>query len=184
MVTRLQRHLTARDLDDLPHEWDTLYELIGGVLHLSRRPSRRHQRIIATIVMEIGPAVRAAGGDVLPEPGVVWEEDGEDNVSPDVAVVLSAERNQGAKLSVCPEIVIEVLSPGEENRERDLGAKRELYWRRGAKEYWVLDPEERCLIRLVRGDAGWIEQRVPESGRVTTPLLPGWPGASISALLA
>lgn len=183
MVTRLHRRLRARDLDDLPHEWDTLYELIGGVLYWSRRPSRRHQRIIATIVMEIGPAVRAAGGDVLPEPGVVWEEDGDDNVSPDVAVVLSAQP-QGAKLGVCPEIVIEVLSPGDENRERDLGAKRELYWRRGAKEYWVLDPEARCLIRMVRGAAGWIEERLLESERVSTPLLPGWPGVGVAVLLA
>src|SRR5687767_5509797 len=73
METRLDRHLTAADLDGLPHEWDTRYELIGGVLHMSTKPSQRHQRIIATFVMELGPVVRARGGDVVPEPGVVWE---------------------------------------------------------------------------------------------------------------
>ena len=32
-VTQLDRRLRACDLDDLPHEWDTRYELIAGVLH-------------------------------------------------------------------------------------------------------------------------------------------------------
>jgi hypothetical protein len=67
VVTRLDRRLTARDLDGLSHEWDTRYELIGGVLFLSRRPSNRHQRILASLVMELGPSVVATGGDVLPQ---------------------------------------------------------------------------------------------------------------------
>jgi len=37
--THLDRRLVGRDLDDLPHEWDTRYELIHGVLYMSRRPS-------------------------------------------------------------------------------------------------------------------------------------------------
>lgn len=184
METRMDRHLTARDLDDLPHEWDTLYELIGGVLFVSRKPSYQHQRIVTSLLLALGPTVRALGGDVVAEPGLVWDEDGDDNVSPDIAVLLGARPPKGAKLRTCPEIVIEVLSPGAENRKRDLEAKRDLYWRQGAKEYWILDPEANLLIQLTRGSVQWKEERLSASDLVRTPLLSAWPGVTVEELLA
>src|SRR2546426_2618519 len=81
-ATVLDRRLRACDLDGLPHEWDTRYELVGGVLFKSRRPSSRHQETIARVVVALYPPVSALGGKVLPEPGVLWEEEGEDNVGP------------------------------------------------------------------------------------------------------
>ena len=33
-ATHLDRRLVARDLDGLPHEWDTRYEMVHGVLHV------------------------------------------------------------------------------------------------------------------------------------------------------
>jgi len=70
-ATRLDRHVAARDLDELPHEWDTRYELIGGVLHRSRRPSHDHQQILARLVIRVGAAVLERGGDVVQEAGVI-----------------------------------------------------------------------------------------------------------------
>ena len=102
METRMDRHLTARDLDGLPHEWDTLYELIGGVLFVSRKPSYHHQRIVTSLLLEIGPSVRSMGGDVVAEPGLVWDEEGDDNVSPDVGVLLGARPPKGAKTAPVP----------------------------------------------------------------------------------
>ena len=180
----MDRHLSARDLDGLPHEWDTLYELIGGVLFVSRKPSYHHQRIVTSLLLALGPTVRALGGDVVAEPGLVWDEDGDDNVSPDIAVLLGSKPPKGGKLRTCPEIVIEVLSPGAENRKRDLEAKRELYWRQGAKEYWILDPEAELLLRLTRGSGQWSEQRLSASELVRTPLLPAWTGVTVGELVA
>ena len=146
MVTRLDRQLTACDLDGLPHEWDTL----------------------------------SIGGDVLPEPGLVWEDDGEDNVSPDLAVLIGKTAPEVGKLRVCPEIVIEVLRPGEESRRRDLEAKRDLYWRRGASEYWIIDVEKQTVLRLSRGKKEWSEERLNLNDRIATPLLAAWPGLPVS----
>src|SRR3989442_9700779 len=113
-ATRLDRRLRARDLDDLPHEWDTRYELIGGVLHMSRRPSFEHQAFLARLLVRIGPAVFEARGHVVQEPGLVWDDDGEDNVVPDLAVLLRVPAPpRGEKLRTCPEIVGEVVSEGE-----------------------------------------------------------------------
>jgi hypothetical protein len=59
------------------------------VLFMSTRPSTGHQRAIARLIVALHPAVTAAGGIVVPEPGLVWDEDGDDSVAPDVAVVLA-----------------------------------------------------------------------------------------------
>ena len=182
-ATRLDRSLVARDLDALPHEWDTRYELIEGVLFMSRRPSYEHQQILLRLAMWIGPAALAAGGDAVPEPGIVWADEGEDNVSPDFAILLETPRPpRGARLRVCPEIVVEVSSPDPESVRRDLEAKRRLYWRRGAREYWIIDPDRRELRRLTRGSTDWLEARVGEADILRTSLLPAWPGVRVGDL--
>lgn len=182
-ATRLDRSLLAKDLDDLPHEWDTRYELIGGILHLSRRPSHEHQQIIQRLAVKVGAAVLDAGGDAVPEPGLVWDDDGDDNVSPDYAILLRAKPPKpGEKLRVCPDIVVEVLSAGDESRRRDLEAKRDLYFRRGALEYWILDASTRSLLRLARGATGWTETQLGGEDLLRTPVLPAWPGVKVGSL--
>ena len=53
-----------------------------------------------------------------------------------------------------PDLVVEILSPG--TRRRDLGRKRAVYDRDGAREYWIVDPEARSItvLRRPRSDAG------------------------------
>jgi len=40
-----------------------------------------------------------------------------------------------------PVLVVEVVSPGQENRDRDYRYKRTEYAARGITEYWIIDPE-------------------------------------------
>ena len=184
-ATRLDRRLRARDLDDLPHEWDTRYELIGGVLHMSRRPSFEHQAFLSRLTILIGPAVHEARGQVVQEPGLVWDDDGEDNVVPDLAVLLRVPPpRRREKLRTCPDIVVEVLSEGEINRTRDLVDKRDLYLRRGALECWIVDLTAKTLLRLTRAADTWHEQRLAAADRLSTPLLPRWEGALLADLFA
>lgn len=184
VATRLDRRLQARDLDALPHEWDTRYELIRGVLHMSRRPSFEHQAFLARLLLCVGPSVLEAGGHVAQEPGLVWEDEGEDNVAPDLAVLLRVPPPpRGEKLRTCPEIVVEVISEGEAGRRRDLMDKRDLYLRRGALEYWIADLAARALIRLIRSGAAWREERLGPTDHLSTPLLPRWDGVVLSDLL-
>jgi Uma2 family endonuclease len=131
----------------------------------------------------LGPAVFAAGGRIVQEPGLVWDDDGDDNVIPDLAVLLRVPPPpRGQKLRACPDIVVEVLSEGEINRARDLVDKRELYLRQGAVEYWIVDLEARTILRLVRSASAWQEQRLDASDRLSTPLLARWEGALLADL--
>jgi len=181
-LTRLDRRLTAEDLDDLPHEWDTRYELIRGVLFMSRKPSIEHQMILTRLLLSVGPPALALDCLVVQEPGLVWELDGEDDVAPDLAIVFGAKPPKRSKLRRCPDICVEVLSPGAENRKRDLEAKRELYWRRGAKEYWIVDPESECVLRLTRGKRAWREVRLSPRALLSTPMVPRWRGIRVASL--
>jgi Uma2 family endonuclease len=184
-ATRLDRRLRARDLDDLPHEWDTRYELIGGVLHMSKCPSFEHQDFLGRLLARIAPTVFEAGGRVVQEPGLVWDDDGEDNVVPDLAVLLDvAPPPRREKLRTCPDIVVEVLSEGEINRTRDLVDKRDLYLRQGALEYWIVDLTAVTILRLTRTGDTWQEQRLTAADRLSTQLLPGWEGVLLGDLFA
>ena len=86
------------------------------------------------------------------------------------------------KLRTCPDIVVEVLSEGELNRTRDLVDKRDLYLRRGALEYWIVDLSARTLLRLVRSADAWREERLGASDRLSTSLLPRWESALLTDL--
>jgi Uma2 family endonuclease len=47
-----------------------------------------------------------------------------------------------------PHLVVEVVSPGQENRDRDYIHKRDQYAARGIPEYWIIDPELQTVLVL------------------------------------
>jgi Uma2 family endonuclease len=48
-----------------------------------------------------------------------------------------------------PVLVMEIVSPGKTNRERDYQRKREQYCQVGILEYWIIDPEAQSVMVLV-----------------------------------
>jgi Uma2 family endonuclease len=46
------------------------------------------------------------------------------------------------------DLVMEVVSPGHSNRERDLVDKRRDYAKAGIREYWIVDPKEETITVL------------------------------------
>ncbi len=50
-----------------------------------------------------------------------------------------------------PRLVVEVVSSGKKNRDRDLVDKRKQYAERGIAEYWLIDPEQQCITVLKLG---------------------------------
>jgi Uma2 family endonuclease len=51
-----------------------------------------------------------------------------------------------------PELVVEVVSPGQINYKRDYEDKRQQYERRGIPEYWLIDPECQQVTVLILKD--------------------------------
>ena len=51
-----------------------------------------------------------------------------------------------------PVLVVEVVSPGKENQDRDYRYKRSEYAARGIAEYWIVDPEHAQVVVLTLVD--------------------------------
>ena len=58
-----------------------------------------------------------------------------------------------------PALVVEVVSPGKENEDRDYRYKRSEYAARGIAEYWIVDPERAQVMVLTLVD-GLYEEAV------------------------
>ena len=57
-----------------------------------------------------------------------------------------------------PDLVVEVVSPGNLQRDRDYIAKRIQYQDRDIPVYWIIDPQVREIMVLTLTDAGYQEQ--------------------------
>ena len=69
--------------------------------------------------------------------------------------------------------MIEIISPGQTNRERDLTAKREDYAQAGIPEYWIVDPQEKSVTVLSLEKATYVTHgRFPFGTTATSPQLP------------
>jgi Uma2 family endonuclease len=116
-------------------------------------------------------------GVVNAAPGLIFAED--DDVAPDLVWIsyptLSAALREDMKLHSAPELVIEVLSPGFANQQRDRQAKLKLYGRRGVREYWIVNGQER-EVEVYRHDGTslkfWASFR--EVDLLESSLLPGF----------
>ncbi len=153
-----------------------LYELARGVVVVTEVPGVPHgltvQRVSDLFAFHDrehpGTIQYRAGGAScrLRLPGM------ESDRHPDFAVYLTPPPS-GEKpwTRWIPEIVIEVVSRGGE--DRDYVEKREEYLRAGVKEYWILDPKRKRLLVLRRAGDVWEEVVVKTSETYRTHLLPG-----------
>ncbi len=57
-----------------------------------------------------------------------------------------------------PDLVVEVVSPGNLQRDRDYIAKRMQYQYRDIPVYWIIDPQVREIMVLTLTDTGYQEQ--------------------------
>ncbi len=82
------------------------------------------------------------------------------------------------------DLVVEVVSEGEENRERELVTKREEYAKAGISEYWIVDPQEKQITVLVLEGQTYREHGVFRQGSVATSVLLSGFSASVDAVFA
>lgn len=151
---------TTEDLKRLPDS-SNRYEIIDGRLLMTRAPHWRHQKVITNVARVLNDWSDGSNlGEAVPTPGVIFED--ADNVIPDVVWIsydrLSVGLDDEGHLTIAPELMVEVLSAGKQNQERDRETKVKLYSERGVQEYWILDwraqqlevyRREEGLLRLV-----------------------------------
>jgi Uma2 family endonuclease len=177
MASRIEPLLTVADLDAFPDDDGNRYELIGGELFVSRAPGIPHQRVLLNLELGLSDYLRANPiGILVPGAGAIFSD--YDAVIPDLAFVCNERWDQvvtGEKFTGALDLVIEILSPGTQNRQRDLSAKRQLYGKYGAKEYWIVDSENReVLVLRLQGQALEEIVTLKAEDELTSPLLSGF----------
>ncbi|MGF1932785.1 MAG: Uma2 family endonuclease [Nostoc sp. ChiQUE02] len=71
-----------------------------------------------------------------------------------------------------PALVVEVVSPGKANEDRDYRYKRSEYAARGIAEYWIVDPQINAVTVLILVDGFYEETRFTGNSAIASTIFP------------
>ena len=175
MATSERVRWTVTDLELFPEDGKR-YEIINGELFVTRAPHWKHQEVSGNVYAVLKDWSRKTGlGRSAVAPGIIFSAT--DSVIPDV-VWASNQRleeclDESGHLTDAPELVVEVLSKGVKDKQRDLELKRKLYSIQGVQEYWILDYQQQ-QIRVYQREQAVLQLAVTlfAEDTLTSPLLP------------
>ncbi|MBO9591920.1 MAG: Uma2 family endonuclease [Niabella sp.] len=129
-------------------------ELLRGWIHkMSPAPSPKHQLISGNLFWEFKSFLKDKPCNVFAAPFDVRLPDSKKQkrdelvftvVQPDICVICDAEKIDDRGCIGAPDLVIEILSPG--NTQKEMGIKFDLYEESGVKEYWLVEPQDKVIL--------------------------------------
>ncbi|MDF2432008.1 MAG: hypothetical protein JWP44_1639 [Mucilaginibacter sp.] len=167
--------------DYLKWTFDERLELIKGkVFKMSPAPGSVHQRISLRLARWIGNYLEGKPCEIFIAPfDVRLPRISVNNkeiftvVQPDVCVVCDPKKIDDKGCLGAPDIVVEILSPG--NNKKELQNKYEVYEEAGVLEYWIIHPLEKTFFKYTLVDGQFQSSRLLTIGdEVTTNILPGF----------
>lgn len=146
--------------DYLTWKIDDMMELIRGKAFkwAAAAPGMSHQKVSLRLASALFTFLKGKPCQVFRAPFDVRfpvkskKSDEIDTVlQPDLCVVCDESKLDEAGCIGAPDLVVEILSPG--NNRKELKLKYEVYEESGVKEYWVIHPTEQTLLvyTLVNG---------------------------------
>ena len=134
--------------------------LLGKVFRMSPAPGTTHQKVsirLSTIIFnwfeEHNCEVFAAPFDVrLPKRNDETDQQTFTVVQPDLCIICDLEKLDERGCKGAPDLVVEILSPGNTSKEMDL--KFKIYEEAGVKEYWMLEPNDKAAFVYVLNEEG------------------------------
>jgi Uma2 family endonuclease len=170
------RRMSLEEFDHAEVQEGRLYELARGVIVVSDVPQERHLAQVDAIRQQLS-AYRVGHPDVIHRIAsgsecklVVRPLQSERH--PDLAVYKTTRpRQEDYWAAWVPEVVVEVVSPGSENR--DYWDKREEYLLFGVREYWIVDADREEILVLRRVKERWSERVIGPTQTYRPRLLPG-----------
>jgi Uma2 family endonuclease len=161
-----------------------MIEFSDGCLEVLPMPTPFHQFLVRYLVHLLEAFVGAhAAGTVLfaPMPIRLWPGKFRE---PDIAYFRPGRIRDPRLPPEGADLVMEVVSEGEESRKRDLEAKPEDYARAGIAEYWIVDPQEqRVTVLALDGPSYRVHGVFGRGANATSELLPGF-AVSVDATFA
>lgn len=169
---------TTKDLEDLPYDEWNRYEIIDGELFVTRAPNFKHQRVCTKLISRIDRWSEETNlGAIVATPGVIYSDS--DNVIPDLVWVksdrLSELLDDSGHFQGSPDLVIEVLSYGKQDKRRDREVKLKLYSREQVMEYWIVDWRlEQVEIYRNREGSLLLDRTLSKNEDLTSVILPNF----------
>lgn len=162
--------------DYLSWQFKERVELFRGyIAKMSPALNSFHQEYSANISSPIWSFLRKKNCKIYSAPIDVYLPVNEKNtvVQPDIIVVCDLKKIQLKGCVGAPDIVVEILSPG--NSKKEMKDKYELYEEAGVKEYWVVFPEEQVVqIYELRENIFQSRKPLANGDKITTPILEGF----------
>jgi Uma2 family endonuclease len=178
---------TSRSRDWGPVTWSDfieldegdLRELIDGGLVEVEVPSKQHERIVARLIHHLQAwVIPRQAGEVVGS-GYKLRVSEACGAMPDLQLLSNetwAKAADHGLESGRPELVVEVLSPT--SRRHDRVVKLHWYTSLGVPEYWIVDPQDRIVERLVLRDGAYVIAQIAQGSDVFAP--PSYPGLAIA----
>ncbi len=168
--------------DYLSWQLDEMVELIRGKVfrQAAAAPRRVHQELAVILVNKFYEYLKGKDCKVYVAPFDVRlpvssrkHEDIDTVVQPDLCVVCDPEKSDELGCVGAPDLIVEILSPG--NNKKELLLKYEVYEASGVKEYWVIHPDERSLLIYTLEAGKYRPSRLFTLGdRIVSQALPGF----------
>jgi len=167
--------------DYLTWEFQDRLELFKGkIFKMSPAPSRTHQLILGKLHIALSEYFIKGKCQLYLSPFDVRllnkklsspDKDIFTVVQPDLCVICDEEKLDERGCNGVPDLVIEILSPG--NSKKEMGIKFELYEEAGVKEYWIVEPAEKAVFVYYLSDEKLIGQRpLTTDDTIKSPLFP------------
>nr|WP_315153021.1 Uma2 family endonuclease [uncultured Flavobacterium sp.] len=143
--------------DYLLWQFSERVELIKGkIFKMSPAPSRTHQDISWALARQIDKVFHKTSCKMYTAPFDVrlvnFKNSTLDSqiisvVQPDLCVICDIEKLDDKGCLGSPDLIVEILSPGNSSKEMDL--KFDLYQENGVKEYWIVNPMQKTIFIYV-----------------------------------
>ena len=152
-------------------------ELFKGKLFKMSAPSAIHQEISMRLAGELYQFFKGKDCKVFHAPFDVrlLKEAQEDKniytvVQPDICVVCDPEKIDKRGCEGAPDLVIEILSPG--NSKKEMKYKYALYEEAKVPEYWIIDPDHQNVLVYVLEDGKYLNPMNIVEGNITSQKFP------------
>jgi len=161
--------------------FDDRVELIKGKVYKMSAPARYHQQVSGSVYYFLFHYLRNSTCKVYAAPFDVrfFKESKADRdiytvLQPDICVICDLAKLDDKGCIGSPDIVVEILSPG--NNRKELFNKYKVYEEFGVKEYWVVSPGEKTLLKYtLNEECKYHASRLFElSEKVSSDVLPGF----------
>jgi Uma2 family endonuclease len=156
-------------------------ELIKGKIFKMRpAPNRFHQKLVGKLYVKLSNFLANNIYEVYTAPfDVRFPHKSKDDkevytvLQPDICVVCDRSKLDDRGCIGAPDIIVEVLSPG--NNTKELKNKYDVYEQTGVKEYWVVSPQDEYVIIHTLHNNGFISTRqLVQGDYIKSTVLPGF----------